>query len=217
MNKLQKINKLLKKMALVTNDSNILEISIGNTKLGKNTLILNMGSATNCPSKELGMCNAVKNGAKCYALKAEQLYKQVEPYRQRQFNYWRNNSATTISNDIIKKIADKKSSIPIKYIRFNEAGDFWDQHDIKKLDVIAKKLRNFGIVVYGYTSRKDLNFKNVSFLVKGSGHNKGNNGMTTILDKNEEIPEGYKLCPGSCKSCNLCMVDKKYNIAFRKH
>ena len=217
MNTQKKITNILKELTnKIENTNNILKISNGNLKLGNNTLIINMGTAKECPSAALGMCNAVKSGAKCYALKAEQLYKQVEPYRQRQFSYWRNNTATKIANDIIMKIASRRST-PIKYVRFNESGDFWDQLDVKKLDTIAKKLKNFGIVVYGYTSRKDLDFKNVSFLVKGSGHNKGNNGMTTILDKNDPIPEGYKLCPGSCKTCNLCMVDKKFNIAFRKH
>jgi hypothetical protein len=196
---------------------NDLEIKYGNAKLGINTIIINMGTATDCPSAKLGMCNAINLGIKCYALKAEEQYPNSVPaYRYRQFEYWRNNTGNKIANDIIQKIANKTGD-PIKYIRFNESGDFWDQEDIKKLSIIAKKLKNFGIVTYGYTARHDLNYDKVEFLVKGSGHTKGNNGMTTIITKDQEVPEGFKLCPGSCKSCNLCMVNKKFNIAFRRH
>ena len=212
-----KLNKAIMAISEKAKEANNkLGVQFGNTKLGNHTLIINMGTARECPSKALGMCNAVKNGAKCYALKAEIMYPQSAPYRQRQFTYWRKNTATKIANDIILKIGNRQSE-PIKYVRFNEAGDFWDQNDVKKLDIIAKKLRNFGIVVYGYTARRDLDFKNVSFLVKGSGHKKGNNGMTTIIGKDDPVPEGYFLCPGSCKSCDACMKPDKQNIAFRKH
>jgi len=219
--KQQKVNKALKditeKVAEVKSTDK-LNVSIGNAKLGSNTLIINMGTATDCPSAALGMCNAVASGAKCYALKAEIQYKTgTTDYRHRQFNYWRKNTATIIANDLIAKIGNRTGKAPIKYIRFNEAGDFWDQNDIKKLSIVAKKLKNFGIVVYGYTARKDLDFKDVHFLVKGSGHKKGNNGITTIIDADAKIPKGYRECPGSCKTCNLCMVNKKFNIAFRKH
>ena len=200
-----------------TKERDKLDVSIGNSKLGTNTLIINMGTALDCPSAKLGMCNAVKNGAKCYALKAEIQYKEsTTDYRHRQFSYWRESTGTKIANDIIQKIAQKTSGT-IKYVRFNEAGDFWDQDDIKKLSIVAKKLKNFGIVTYGYTARRDLDYSKAEFLVKGSGHKKGNNGMTTIISKDQEVPEGFKLCPGSCKSCNLCMVPKSFNIAFRKH
>ena len=53
---------------------NDLLLSNGNSKIGNDTMILNMGSAMNCPSKKLGLC---KLGSKCYALKAEKLYKPV--------------------------------------------------------------------------------------------------------------------------------------------
>lgn len=213
-----KVNDALKSIQTkVKNDHNELEVSFGNSKLGSHTLIINMGTAMDCPSAKLGMCNAINSGAKCYALKAEQLYaNNVPDYRHRQFSYWRKNTGTKIANDIIAKIGNR-SSDPIKYVRFNEAGDFWDQEDITKLNVVAKKLKNFGIIVYGYSARKDLDFSKALFLVKGSGHDKGNNGRTEIISKDDPIPEDFKLCPGSCKSCNLCMVNKKFNIAFRKH
>ena len=203
-----------------------LNISFGNHKLGDNILIINMGTATDCPSAKLGLCNAINNGIKCYALKAEIQYPNTVPnYRYKQFEYWRNNTATKITNDIIEKIKSRNGS-PVKYLRFNEAGDAWDINDFKKLNIIAKKLKNFNIITYGYTARSDLilevqKFKEIHFLVKGSGFTKeqaeGINGMTTIISKDQEVPEGFILCPGSCKSCSFCMQNKKFNIAFRKH
>ena len=218
--KQEKLNTILGKIQTKvynTKTKDKLAVSNGNIKIGRSTLIINMGTAEECPSAALGMCNATKNGAHCYALKAERLYPSAAPYRQRQFSYWRNNTATKIANDLIAKIGNRTSTIAIRYVRFNESGDFWDQTDVKKLNTIAKKLKNFNIVTYGYTARRDLDYTNVNFLVKGSGHKKGNNGMTTIISKSDDIPEGFRECPGSCKTCNLCMVDKKFNIAFRKH
>ena len=220
MNKQQRLNNTLKAISIKAKnvkENDMLNVTYGNSKLGDDTLIINMGTATDCPSAKLGMCNAVKKGAFCYALKAEIQYKtSTTDYRHRQFSYWRNNTATNITNDLIKKISSRNGK-SVRYIRFNEAGDFWDQRDIKKLSIIAKKLKNFNIIVYGYTARRDLDFSDVHFLVKGSGHKKGNNGETTIINKNDDVPEGFRECPGSCKTCNLCMVDKKFNIAFRKH
>jgi len=218
--KQRKLNEALKNITLkakqtLSNDK--LDIAYGNTKLGDNTLIINMGTAMDCPASKLGMCNALNKKVKCYALKAEVQYvHNVPDYRHRQFSYWRTNSATKIVSDLVLKIS-KRHGNPIKYVRFNEAGDFWDQNDITKLSIVAKKLKNFNIVTYGYTSRKDLDFSSVNFLVKGSGHSKGNNGKTTIIDTNESIPEGYRECPGDCKICSMCMTNKKINIAFRKH
>ncbi len=222
MNKQQKINKAmlditLKVKANKKSSKETLKVKYGNMKLGTSTLIINMGTAQECPSAKLGMCNAIKKGVKCYALKAEIQYPNAVPqYRQQQFSYWKSNNSTTIVSDLIQKISTLPGRV-IKYVRFNESGDFWSQADVDKLSRVAYRLKNFGIVTYGYTARKDLDFKDVHFLVKGSGHKKGNNGMTTIINKDDSIPKGYKECPGDCKICSLCMVDKKYNIAFRKH
>ena len=211
------IKKILKDIPLNTD----IEISNGNMKLSKNTIIINMGSATNCPSNILGMCNAVKSGVKCYALKAEKLYPNSLKYRERQFTYWRSNSADSILKDIIRKISNRNSNTSIKYIRFNESGDFWDQHDIKKLSTIAKRLKNFGIITYGYTARYDLDFKHIHFLVKGSGFTKKQakdiNGRTIIINKTDPIPDTFLKCPGSCKTCDACFKPDKQNIAFIKH
>ena len=51
---------------------NMQVFSYGNTKLPKHTLIVNLTSATNCPSEQLGFC---KCNDICYAKKCERIYK----------------------------------------------------------------------------------------------------------------------------------------------
>lgn len=196
---------------------NDLEFSRGNHKLGTDTLIFNMGPAETCPSMKNGMCNANKSGAKCYALKAEQCYgKKVVEYRKRQQKYWNNKALIDILGSTINKLRNEK--IKTKYLRFNESGDFNSQDDVNKLSRLARILKMLDITVYGYTSRSDLDYSNVNFLVKGSGFYKpGMTGKTIILNKNDKLPKNYFECKNDCRICNACKISKKINIAFRKH
>ena len=196
-----------------------LKAKFGNHKLGEDILIFNMGTAKACPSLKLGMCNAVKTGVKCYALKPEIQYKdRVVHYRTQQKEYWDSTSATKIANDIVKKIWTRRGKAT-KYFRFNEASDFHSQKDVDKLSKIAYKLKNFNIITFGFTSRKDLDFTDVNFLVKGSGFTikTGGNGTTTIVKKGENIPTGFFQCKESCKICDYCMTNDSKNIAFKQH
>lgn len=187
---------------------NGLEVTIGNRKLGQDTMIINMGSATDCPSRALGYCRV----RDCYALKAERLHPQVLPYRRRQEAYWRNTKATQILHDI--RVILRRFP-KIRFIRFNESGDFWSQDDITKLDFLAVMLDK--VEIYGYSARKDLNFQGAQFRCKSSGHDNGNNGQTIVIPKTATAPAGYKLCPTDCRVCNLCKSGRGYNIAFHKH
>ena len=136
--------------------------SIGNLKLGKDTIIFNMSPSSHCPSKFLGMC---KVGAdKCYARKAEKMYPNVLPFRERQMDFWR------ISTQVqFIQALEKEKTKHIKYLRINESGDFANQGDINRLHTIAKVLLDrYGIITYCYTARADLDFTDVSFIVNGS-------------------------------------------------
>ena len=198
-----------------------LEISKGNSKLGKDTIIINMNSATDCPSAALGLC---KLGKKCYALKAEKLYPGCLPYRRRQGSYWNSRTAIEIAADLEAVI--KRGRTPIKFVRLSEAGDFRTQDDVDKAELIASHLKKSGVVMYCYSARSDLNFADcVSLLVKGSSHDAGNNGRTIARPKKSigdvkifaEGPKSYVVCPGSCKSCNFCKSDAGLNIVFPIH
>ena len=192
-------------------------VKFGNHKLGDDTCIFNMGTATECPSKLLGLCTLTERGIRCYAEKAEIQYKEaVINYRKSQELEWKSKSGDQIARDITKAVQRRRKDT--RYLRFNEAGDFYQQADVAKLDHISRCLRDIGVTTYGYTARSDLDFRGISFLCKGSGSNiDGLNGSTRVIVDGEAVPEGYIECPGSCKRCNLCKIAVPHNIAFRKH
>jgi hypothetical protein len=182
-----------------------------------------MGPAKYCPAKDLGLCQL---GTRCYATKAERLYKNVLPYRLRQHKYWQESTANGIAADF--GLLLHKIRAPIKYLRFNEAGDFFGQEDVQKLSLVAEFLkREHHIITYGYTAREDLNFENVHFLVKGSSHDSGNNGKTIVMKKNmikdhlSTLPRNERkkwiTCPMSCKECDICKEKTGKNIIFPLH
>ena len=210
---------------------NDLEVSIGNRKIGNDTLIFNMGSATDCPSLKLGYC---KLGKKCYAFKAERLYPNAKPYRDRQAKYWLNTSAHDIALDIFGLLQKyKMAASRIKYIRLNESGDFYSQECIEKLSKVVNILSGSKfkhITFYTYTARKDLDFKDAEFLVKGSSNDAGNNGKCIArpkpeLDKQGTFTHGmfyykeehFALCEGDCRTCMTCKRKNDINIVFAIH
>jgi hypothetical protein len=200
-------------------------LKFSNHKIGSNTLIFNMGTALDCPSIKLGLCNITNNNtAKCYARKAEILYGQkIIDYRNNQAIYWQSHSADEIFQYFAGPIASRKArGKETNYFRYNESGDFHNQSDIEKLSIIGDRLKeNFNITTYGYTARSDLVFANKGFLVKGSGWNSEEiDGTCIVIDKDDSVPEGFIECPGkkqSCANCNLCKCNLKLNIVFRKH
>ena len=202
---------------------NSLEVKAGNRKQGTDTLIYNLGSATECPSKKLGLCQ-IPSGL-CYAMKEERMYHDCKPHRDRQAQYWLNTDITTIIADfdlLLKKY--KKLASRVKYLRYNESGDFYSQACITKFDALAKHLKdNYNIITYGYSARSDLNFKDVNFLVKGSSHNAGNTGecITRKIDKTikvyHENNKKYYVCPGNCRNCKLCKIPKTVNVVIPLH
>ena len=50
----------------------------------------------------------------------------------------------------------------------------------------------FNIITYGYTARKDLDFSNVNFIIKGSNFSLPN-GKTIVIDHNEPMPKEWLL------------------------
>ncbi len=208
-----------------------MEFKIGNKKIGKDTLIFNMGSATECPSKLKGLCDI-----DCYALKAERQYSAVLPYRKRQEADWLNSDAFTLSEEILAFVSRRKTQV--KYIRVNEAGDLHTGACLDKLIKIARILPQF--IFYTYTHRSDLvtssthkklpknlvlntsdfkrtglnQFKTVHTTFKVTSHQK------QALQIREELQKEYKtnlICLGDCSACNLCKISHKKNILVPLH
>ena len=177
----------------------------GNTKIPSSTAIFNMSSAHNCPSKRLGLCKAAKAGVKCYAIKSEVGCRpSVQPYRERQTKFWLSVSAEEFASQFLMINALKP--IPFNALRMNEAGDFHSQECVNKAEKIARILKLYGIIAYCYTSRDDLDYTHVEALrISGSGFKKqGIVNVFQIIEKKEDKPKGYGICPMNCRICNRC-------------
>lgn len=183
-------------------------VTHGNSKIGKDTLIINITSSKNCESKKLGMCQVPKN--KCYADKAERMYKNTRRFRARQTMLWDILNAEYLAINL-HLVAKAKKSI-IKYIRFNESGDFRNQYDVEKMKVIARLLPQYKI--YGYTARKDLNFENLpnNMIVNGTNF-MVDNKITIVTDKKWS----KHTCPGDCRYCTMCKNKNGLDIKILIH
>ena len=202
----------------------------GNSYISKNTLILNMGTASHCPSKIQKLC---KHPSICYAWHSELQYDVAYQYRMKQAEYWLNTPEYHILLDIKEILRKNNLQNKIKYLRINESGDFYTQECVSILYCVAKELYyEFGIKTYGFTARSDLDFslyKNSKFIfIKGSNW-EGPNGSTYIYFNNTDkkclkrcITVANKMpveCKGKCGSkCFVCMSKTSETIViFKKH
>ena len=187
----------------------------GNIKMPVSTAIFNMGSAKNCPSKKLGLCKAEKQGAKCYARKAEYMYPLTLPYRERQGKLWGKISAEEFAFQFLVVNAYKRN--PFSALRVNESGDFHSQDCVDKMEQIARILKRYGIVTYAYTSRSDLDYSKVrDSVIHGSGFTKpGIKGIFKIIPNKKARVKGFSSCKMNCKICKLCQ--KHSNVCVVKH
>jgi hypothetical protein len=199
----------------------VLEVSNGNLKIGSDTLIYNITSAEECVSRALGLCQIPD---KCYARKAERLYKAVLPYRKRQTKYWDNTSAYQIAMDFNERIIhlngyrEKNGGELIKYIRIGESGDFRHQADVDKSFRIANHLANMQpeLTIYGFTARMDLNFEKRpwNYTLNGSAFMIDNS--FTVVPK-DTLKFFENVCAGNCRICDLCKEKKGLSIYVGIH
>ena len=220
---------------------NGLEISSGNGKLPD--LIFNMNPATGCIGDRLGLCDLGEHGSgRCYALCAERRYSAVLAYRRRQEIYWESKNYKEIVEDFSAILTNKRTRNKatgkleplyksVEFLRISESGEFKNQAAVNKLDAVAIELKaRFGLKIFCYTTRSDLEFKHVKFAVKGSGHDRGNSGRCDVKtsaqikqgrvgNKYHEAGKVATICPGSCDSCQLCKIlpKKPINIIFPLH
>lgn len=191
----------------------------GNLKLGKDTLIFNMYPATFCASRMLGMCQ-LEDPSTCYALKAEKMYPNVLPFRVRQAKSWAFKDDKSFVQSLVAEL-ERKRKVPIKYVRFNESGDFATQDDINKLIEICERVQYLpdphrNVVFYGYTARKDLDYSCIpdNLVVNGSGWCYGDMNMFDVV---EEFTEGLLHCPADCRTCDLCKSNGSRYIEVKMH
>lgn len=183
----------------------------GNGKILGNILCLSLESATYCSSKKLGHCGLCEE---CYAFAYERQYDTALIRNEINRFYFGLSSAEEIAGDLITKqvIRSRKSNHKnwIKGVRLSCEGDLTNQVNLDKANKIADILGCFGILVYGYTHNKDLDFK-------GLVENININGSTTAVETDnhylaipkDKIPlEAKHVCPcSSADNTAVCGVD----------
>lgn len=133
--------------------------SIGNAKLDPQTLIINMTSSLSCPS--INSCPITQKA--CYAVAAENRLKGVRRKNLIVQNLVTHANARNLLDglfDIAELYiieAKEHTRKPIRYIRYNEAGDFINQEMLVKAARFSKKMRDeYGIISMAYTANKRL-------------------------------------------------------------
>ena len=163
----------------------------GNYKVGKDTLIINMGPATVCDAAASGQCDLYCGGC-CYAQNNETTHKLAIVKRFREKLQWKGMSAETLATQLAGAVTSKRKTQEVKYIRFNESGDFENPDDIAKLMKVVKQTNDIlakeggKVQFYTYTHRSDLFAgyanKNPDLVIQGSGTLKSNNKVPFFVD-----------------------------------
>lgn len=189
--------------------------SKGNRKLPNTTLIWNLPAGKTCPNK-------TKECEKyCYAKKAENIYPQVLPFRERNYRISKFKYFKEIVINYLLNIKDNTWNT----LRIHESGDLFNQRYLDDWIDITKKFQDK--TFYAYTKSKHLNF-----------HKKADNFIVLVSDDNvteEDIEEykktfngvacvetklkGFYNCPMDCKICNYCYSNPKEfkKVNFKKH
>lgn len=200
-------------------DDRIYSLSLGNKKLPFSTMIFNIPAVKTCPFAT-EFCKT-----KCYALKAERIYKNTKEARERNFQNTKNES---FAEDLINTIAEASRIFKIEAFRIHESGDFYHKEYLKSWYKIAEAFPS--IQFYAYTKSFFFDFegkpKNL-ILIASFDHSTTKTQKEFYLknesffDKTFSIVEKNKSasCIQNCSLCNLCFTNtgKKENITVNLH
>lgn len=206
-------------------NNNVMPVKIGNEKIGDDTIIINTNHALNCYCSKKGYCNMKKD---CYAKKSSNTYVNSCLYNLAAEINFKNLSAEKIISDIEGVINSADSDI--KFIRFNEAGDFINYDSFKKANKIATYfMKKYDIISYTYTHNKELEeyitdiynsniVLNYSYDVKTSLDVK----KCIVINKSDIYnyinDNNYVICGGVCSNCSYCKNKKeKRTVIFVNH
>ena len=123
--------------------------TLGNAKLPKTTMIINLGTWFNCAGRKEEFCELCK---KCYDKSPEVRFKERFFGRYNQEIMWRSLPAELIAETIIKEL---KKHNKVNLIRWAEVGELRNQNDLDKLIKISTIIGEAtGIKSYIYTHFK---------------------------------------------------------------
>lgn len=208
-------------------ETDFMPSKVGNTKIGNDTLIINVNHAFNCFSDKSGYC---ENCNCCYAKKAPNTYPNSFLYAFASEIGFNKLSIEAIIKSIEKAHKDDLRQNNIKFLRFNEAGDFKSFDLFLKANEVAKYFFNkYHIISYTYTHNKELlpykeAIKNSYIVVNWSI--KAGAGFKSAITCNNPSKlaeylsdsENYVICKGKCHNCSYCKdKDDLRTVVFVNH
>lgn len=207
-------------------NNNVMPVKIGNEKIGDDTIIINTNHALNCYCSKKGYCNIKKD---CYAKKSSSTYVNSCLYNLAAEINFKNLSTEKIISDIEGVINSADSDI--KFIRFNEAGDFINYELLfKKANKIATYfIEKYDIISYTYTHNKELE-EYITDIYNSNIVLNYSYDVKTLLDVKKCIvinksdiynyinDNNYVICGGVCSNCSYCKNKKeKRTVIFVNH
>lgn len=210
-------------------NTNALPYSIGNDKIGNDTLVFNCSTALLCPSDLKGHCEVCKY---CYAKNNEIVY--GTPFLRNLISLHKllTVNIDSIIYDTIESIRtnktkkDGKTAKEAVFIRFNSNGDVLDDNMLIAIDKFAYSLINDNSnnlkVAYTYTHNKDLNLnlsENITFNLSYKSDVKAKKTIVAFkFDKMYLDDSKYVICNGKCLNCPYCKdKDDKRTVVFMVH
>lgn len=210
-------------------NNDVLPYSIGNNKIGNDTLVFNCSTALLCPSALKGHCDVCKA---CYAVNNEIVY--GVPFVRNLLSLKRLltvdievlavNTIKMISTDNTKK--DGKKAKEALFIRFNSNGDVLDDKMLSDVNKFATSLINDSSnnlkVAYSYTHNKDLNVSIADSITFNLSYKTNLKVKKTVVafkfDKKYLDSSKYVICNGKCFNCPYCKnKDDKRTVVFMAH
>lgn len=210
-------------------NNDVLPYSIGNSKIGNDTLVFNCSTALLCPSALKGHCEVCKS---CYAVNNEVVYGM--PFVRNLLSLKRLltvdievlaiNTIKNISTDAVKK--DGKMAKEAVFIRFNSNGDVLDNEMLSNINKFSKSLINDSsnklAIAYSYTHNKDLDINIATDITFNISYKTDKAAKKTIVafswDKKYLDDAKYVICNGKCFNCPYCKnKDDKRTVIFMAH
>lgn len=210
-------------------NNDVLPYSIGNSKIGNDTLVFNCSTALLCPSALKGHCEVCKS---CYAVNNEVVYGM--PFVRNLLSLKRLltvdievlaiNTIKKISTDAVKK--DGKTAKEAVFIRFNSNGDVLDNEMLSNINKFSKSLINDSsnklAIAYSYTHNKDLDMNIATDITFNISYKTDKAAKKTIVafswNKKYLDDAKYVICNGKCFNCPYCKnKDDKRTVIFMAH
>lgn len=195
--------------------------SYGNKKLPRNTMIFNLTTAMNCPSK---LCKFFDT---CYAKAGDN--KNINPALSGLRNQFMLKYITIKEFLKLIEMYIEYAPMRIKRIRLSESGDFSTQQQVdvaKKLAAHLKKKYNIDTVVY---TAQPFDFSGNELIVNASNEKvigadryfyardlktfteMGIDMTEDLKIKYMEDGQPYYMCPCECRKCNFCYRTRQEN------